>query len=793
MLRALLPGLLVLWGVAAASATPLEPLLVDAARGDRRSVRRAHPASVLPGGRLRVLVRLAPGASPEVALAGFDREAAAGPVVPLSVAPDRLDELAQRPGVLLVEACRDLAPLLDRSAPLSGATRVRAETGLDGHGVVVGIIDTGIDFRHADFLDHRGRTRLLDILDFSLAGAQNGRLPGDVDTHGARLYTAEEIQRQLDLERAGRRDQIVLHRDTYGHGTHVAGIAAGNGAAAGLGMPHGRYVGMAPGAALIAVKAVRGGGANFHDADVIHGIQFVFERAAALGMPAVANISLGTQLGPHDGTSNLATAISALTGPDKPGRVIVAAAGNAGHLDLHAVGYPALDGPSEVVLEIPPYEPTPEREIVHLEIWYDAGALSLELTSPGGRGFGPIPTGGRIEELTPEGLVKLENAPGGPYAGNGRNKGLLIVDERDQIHPRSGRWTLRLAGQVPRYDVWLVNPGIDGDGRPPRLLGPISPDIKLANPGTASGVISVGAYSTRASWLSQDGKITVATVLPDEHAAFSATGPTLDGRFLPDLSAPGEFIVSAMSRDAYPLGSGSAFYAATLPRALWHEDQARGLLRGTSQAAPHVAGAVALLLQRDPSLTLSGARELLRVGARVDDAVGPGQAWSPRWGFGKLDVATSLAVLDGRTPGKVDPLESGVSVNRDLVPPGSTDKTVVTVVPRDGSGLPLGPGRAVTLSTSAGRLSTAVHVARGRYEARFYPEGRRGEVALITATVDGVPLAHRPRVHLTTRRARVGLPYEAAGGCAVGRSSGPVPSPVPGLLLLLLLLGRERR
>lgn len=406
------------WGAPSRAAAILEPLVLDAARGDARTLRRAFPASALPDGRLRVLVELAPWVSPAL-LTAFSPEPAAGRVVLAQVAPGELSALAALPGVLRVEACRTLAPLLDLSGAETRASQVHsAPTGLDGTGVVVGIVDTGLDFRHPDFLDSQGNTRLLYLLDLSekaLAGAA-------LASSGARAYTEQEISAQLALERSLGKNALVtvLHRDISGHGTHVAGIAAGNGQAASPGFAAGRFVGMAPGARLIAVQAAAANDGAFHDADVPHGIRFVFERAAALKRPAVVNLSIGTQLGPHDGTSLLAQAVSALTGDDKPGLVIVTSVGNDGGRDLHATGWPRLDGPVQVGLQIPTYKPTSSKELVHLELWYGDGSLEIRLTSPAGRTLGPVAYGQSLEVLTEEGLVKVLNAPSGPYAGNGR-------------------------------------------------------------------------------------------------------------------------------------------------------------------------------------------------------------------------------------------------------------------------------------------------------------------------------------------------------------------------------------
>ena len=772
--------------LAAPPITVLEPLLWDASQRGAGTVRRAHRAAALPGGKLRVLVRLAPGVSP-VTLAGFEAERAAGQVVPVRVAPDRLQRLAAIPGVMVVEACRTLRAHLDRSLPRTGAVTVHQQSGLDGEGVIVGVVDTGLDFRHLDFRDKDGKTRVAWLLDFSREASE----PKSTWSFGARAYSRKEIDTQLQLDATLGKEApgLVSHRDLAGHGTHVAGIAAGNGAAAAPGHTALRYRGAAPGATLIGVQASSSNTADFHDADVIHGIQFVFERARALGLPAVVNLSIGTQLGPHDGTSSLAMAISAFAGPNRPGQVVVVSAGNDGGKDIHAVGFPRLDGASRVQLMVPQYTPSAARELVHLEVWYSGGDLAVELTSPGGRTTGPVSTGGQKDVSTDEGGVKILNAPGGPYPGNGRYKVAVIVEERGKTAVAAGTWSLGLSGRARRYDVYLANPAIIGPTGRPGLRGPVETSGTLASPGDATGVITVGAYSTRGMWRSVAGKVAVTTVQEGQHALFSSTGPTLDGRFRPDVSAPGEFIISALSMHASPLSAASSFHTSVYPGALWHEDQVRGLLRGTSQAAPHVAGVAALLLQRNPKLTTEQVRELLRVGARTDATVGAGRSWSSRWGFGKVDAARSLAVLDGKEAGAVDAAASEVGVNRDLLPPGADMTATVTIIPRDAVGTPLGSGRAVHLSTTAGSLTPTRHVARGRYEATLYPDGPAGATAIITARVDGVTLTHRPVVHLSSRRSLVGGALRShGGGCDVaGQGRG-----LAWLMLVALFLMRRR-
>src|SRR5262245_45377323 len=162
----------------------------------------------------------------------------------------------------------------------------------------------------------------------------------------------------------------------------------------------------------------------------------------------------------------------------------------------------------------------------------------------------------------------------------------------------------------------------------------------------------------------------------------SAPGPTFDGRFAPDLVAPGEFIASSLSRDTSPESPSSAFFSGPSdPHLAWADDGVHGLLRGTSQAAPVVAGAAALLFQADPALTPRTVREILRVTAV--GAVGS----SPRLGFGRLDVLGAVRYALGQRGTAVDAIRSSVGVSRDALPPGD-EITIVSVTPRAADGTP---------------------------------------------------------------------------------------------------------
>jgi len=188
--------------------------------------------------------------------------------------------------------------------------------GNTGKGVIVGIVDTGIDWCHPDFVDpSTGRSRILYLWDQTMSPIYGEHSP-------LGFYGVEYGNADINAALGMCNHSLVRSVDTDGHGTHVAGIAAGNGTASG-----GLYRGMAPEADIIVVKS------DGSDPKLIDGVDYVFQKAAALGKPAVVNLSWGGHLDPHDGTSFLDTVLDYLSGS---GRILVASAGNEGGDNIHA-------------------------------------------------------------------------------------------------------------------------------------------------------------------------------------------------------------------------------------------------------------------------------------------------------------------------------------------------------------------------------------------------------------------------------------------------------------------------
>jgi len=539
------------------------------------------------------------------AYGGIPIRGKAGRILSLAVSLPELCRLAEDDDVVYIEPAWKASPKLDYSVPAIGADTVHDQTPPAlGKGAIVGIVDTGIDYTHLDFrYDSDGdgfeeSSRILSIWDqtWGLLGAN---------------YDKTEIEEDLALG-YGSDEGTVRESDTDGHGTHVASIAAGDGSSSSY-----RFVGVAPGADIIAVKT------SFYTSDILSGVEYVFDQAASLGRPAVVNLSLGGHEGPHDGTSLFEEGLDQLA--RGPGRAIVVSAGNEGNEDIHASS--TLNGGTFA------FEVIPEDWEVELDIWYPGSSrFTITIVSPSDQ---PIiaPNGtdtGAV--LTPDGIAYVDNASAGVNPNNGDNEAFIRLS--NVAHGDHWRVVISDAGGGGRFDAWVSNGSAT-------LAGGDSA-YTIDEPGNAHRVITVGAFTTKATWPSQAGDqdfsadYTVGGI-----AYFSSRGPTRDGRTKPEIAAPGAWICAARSVDA-------AAYSY-----LAHPDGEHMMEIGTSMAAPHVAGAIALLFSLDPDLTADQARGILTATARADYFTGA--IPSDLWGWGKLDVAQAVANVEPTEP--VEPPE----------------------------------------------------------------------------------------------------------------------------------------
>jgi len=522
-------------------------------------------------------------------------------------------------------------PCLDQSAADVGAASARQRFAVSGRGVLVAIIDSGIDWRHEDFRTAEGKTRIKYILDLSLAGPY----------YGGRIITEAEINQALES------NGDTGHHDYAGHGTHVAGIAAGDG---GSGSSCGLYCGMAPEADLVIVKATRQTAvSSFKSSDQIIALSFIDSVAAVLNQPYVANLSFGGHAGAHDGTSPVERYIDQLVGVNKPGKVIVTVAGNDAENAIHAFTTATSSG-SRMEINIPPYaaDPGNDNDRVQIDGWYSGlKKISLTVVSPTGLTYGPVPAGQYIDRKGADGSVYVWN---GYYAENdgyvvgvnpfnGDREFYVDISDAGGAAPKQGIWTIRLTGDAVDVHAWIAHTNLNAV-----FAAGNANTHKVAIPGTSKNALCVAAYTTKETWDDADGHhLTIdsrGTIKIGAIASFSSPGPARYSLPVkPDLAAPGQIIASVLSQFA-GLDSPSSIFTSgnpEYPRAFLLSDGRHAMSSGTSMAAPHVTGAVALLLQKHPRATAAQVRTMLTASARSaanQDAL--------RWGAGKLDAAALL-------------------------------------------------------------------------------------------------------------------------------------------------------
>lgn len=759
-------------GGAAATELPRMPSGLSITPHARRLILSATGHAIAPAEMLRrevapalvpLIVKVAGGAAAEsLSRAGLPAHKLSPSFAAVTLPASELPRLFAVPGLLQVDGVRYLRPRLDRSVPYIGATALHS-LGVTGRGVMVAIIDTGIDFRHADFRNEDGSSRIAFLVDAATArGSLHPELP---DSDNMAVYTKADIDALLVAEAMGQKPPLrIFEIDQSGHGTHVAGIAAGNGRATATPFPPGRYVGVAPDATLCIVKGTRDG-VGFADKDILTGVRFCVEQANAMQLPVAVNLSLGSNGGPHDGSSALEQSLDELLFNQK-GRALAAAAGNSGTEDLHASSR-SFDGSHEIPIAVDAGDGSiGVRSGVTLEVFFSvkaaptstgdaSGHIDLELRSPSGKVLRASAGASNQGKFQSEGVAILDNSD--DTMSGMRSALVLISGENESTSVKLGDWKLRIIGSTERYDVWIVDASAD---LKVHLRAHLDPDGYVEIPAAARSAISVGAMRTRSDWTRKGGQVVTFDRELFRVAPFSSGGPTLDGRFAPDILAPGEFIISSLSAAAPPTDPRSAFFLPGTPGFLIADDGVHGVLRGTSQATPHVTGAVALLFALDPDLTGSAVREILRTSATNDLFAA---SYGPRRGFGTLNLQTALLFLRGSPPGPPDPVRSDIGVNFDALSPG-VGQAVITVTPRDAHGVPLGGGQSVTITSDAGDwLGPTVDTGWGRYERVLLPHGPRGTQATVKARVQGISLVRTVSVHFVGDTGEIGTPFQMAG------------------------------
>lgn len=491
-----------------------------------------------------------------------------------------------------------------QTGQMRGGTAGRND--LSGTGVIVAVIDSGIDYAHLDFRNADGTTRILDLWDQTIPAGSVADPLSEENVEQSFLgapagyflgteFPQEVINRALEQTTERERYAVCPSRDISGHGTHVTGIAAGNGIAS-----QGRYRGVAYESPLLIVKLGTPGERSFpRTTELMQAVDYCIRKAQEYGMPVVLNLSFGNNYGSHSGNSLLESYLDDMA--DYWRTSIITGSGNEGASAVHAAGTLRENVTEEVEVAVSGYEIS-----LNLQIWKNyADEIAVSLIHPDGSKAGPIQQilGAQRFRLgnTDVLLYYGEPSPYSPY----QEIYFELLPADDFID--SGIWTIQLLPQkiaVGNYDMWLPAGGVLNEG-----TGFVLPSVEttLTIPSTAARVITVGAY---------DGYF-------DRAAAFSGRGYTREtNQVKPDLVAPGVDITSCAPGGGYVVRSG------------------------TSMATPFVSGGAALLMQwgivnkNDLYLYGEKMKAYLIKGARRLPAM---QYYpNPVFGWGALCVAQSL-------------------------------------------------------------------------------------------------------------------------------------------------------
>jgi subtilisin family serine protease len=543
-----------------------------------------------------------------------------------------LEALAQIDHVVVVSAPTPLRPLLNYSADEIRALAVhrRNPGGATGRGVVIGIVDTGLEPRHGAFYDDNLKSRIIAFWDQNSHASDGAAGPGNL----GRVYTRQAIEDALrDKRKLGTEDES-------GHGTMVAGIAAGDGSPSTCCVGGNTYVGVAPGAEILAVGVHHRPVALGEDDNVIHALDFIFNHPDIAGKPLVVNISLGALRGAHDGSTRLEKAIDAHV-VGRAHSAVVVGNGNFADKGFHTKGRVLPNnGTLDVKFNIA------EGDILfrYLEVWYAAGGrLNVKLIAPGNTVLKPA-NGTHPDGILPpdEVLAFAIRAQEGGGAilvnthtaipDNGDNR--IQVTFNAGARPK-GEWALQLinpTGAAIDFHAWLEREQRSGD-TPPKFTNPTS-DVTISIPATARQAIAVGSFRNRMDCCDPGpyGDIVES----------SSRGPVrkdANQNEKPNITAPGRSITSA-DGGAANLRGNCCDCCPDWCCCLYRSED------GTSLAAPHVAGTIALMLEVNPNLTHDKIVEILH-----DTALpAPAPADKDTWGAGKLnadDAVKKAAQLAG--------------------------------------------------------------------------------------------------------------------------------------------------
>lgn len=542
-----------------------------------------------------------------------------GDIVTAMIPISSIENVASLPEVKYVQIGTPVNKKMDKARVTSGVDKVQAGTSplsapLFGKGVVVGIIDTGFEYGHPNFYN-KAHT------EYRVKRVWEQNTTSETPPTGFN-YGKEYISQDSILKKAY--DFI-----DQSHGTHVTGIAAG--------ADHSNdniYYGVAGEADIVLVSYIG------YNTDVIDGIKYIYDYATSVGKPCVINLSIGSYSGPHDGTSSFDTTADQM---QKEGRLLVGAVGNEGNKYAHlSKTFNQTDTICKTFLR---------SNNIAADIWGEAGKdfkaqvcvydtinNKIIYISPEHKASDNVEIATRLKNnttikngasgylyITSE-INPINNRPhfdisttfSSVVAGN--CIGIIIKSTEGTVHAWSDESYHFTSNDKPEWT--------DGDNN--LSIGEIG--------GTGKQIISVGAYVSKNRFTNLSNEIYGISQLLNTLATFSSTGPTLDGRMKPEITAPGSVLASSLSSYDTTLNTYRV-KETTLDNKTYYY----GIMGGTSMSTPYVTGVLATWLEANPNLTPNEVKAIFQKTAIKDSYTGdilPNG--NNTWGYGKIDAYNGL-------------------------------------------------------------------------------------------------------------------------------------------------------